>query len=226
VALLILGAALFLLIHLLVSGTAMRAKLVTRFGLKTYLRGFSIASALGLGLMIFGYAGATYHGLWSSTTGARHGAAGLMLIACIFFAGSFMQRNPTTVGMAGALREEAPAKGMLRITRHPFLWSVVFWSIAHLAANGDLASVVLFGTMLILGLIGPPLIDRKLAAERGADWERYAAVTSVVPFAAILTGRNKFSLAEIGWKTPVVGIGLYAAMMFLHSVLFGVTPLP
>lgn len=224
--LLILGAALFLLIHLLVSGTAMRAKLVARFGQKTYVRGFSIASAVGLGLMIYGYSGARFQGLWASAAGVRHGTAAVMLIACILLAGAFMRRNPTTVGMGGALRGEAPAKGMLRITRHPFLWAIALWALSHLAANGDLASVVLFGTLLIVALIGPFLIDGKLAAEHGADWERYAAVTSNVPFAAILTGRNKLSIAEIGWKTPALGVALYVVLLLLHPIVIGVTPLP
>ena len=58
----------------------------------------------------------------------------------------------------------------------------------------------------------------------GEDWKRFAAVTSNLPFRAIAGGRNRFSVAEIGWTKIAVGLALYALLLSLHSTLFGVRP--
>ena len=136
-----------------------------------------------------------------------------------------MVRNPTTVGMEGSLQGEGAAedlaRGVTRITRHPFQWSVVLWAGTHLAANGDQVSVVFFTTFLVLGLLGGALIDRKKAAALGADWQPYAQVTSNVPFAAILSGRNRLVLREL--IAPVaVGLVGYLALFWGHDWVAGV----
>jgi len=40
-----------------------------------------------------------------------------------------------------------------RVTRHPMLWGVTLWSVAHLIANGDLASILLFGSFVVFSLL-------------------------------------------------------------------------
>lgn len=103
---------------------------------------------------------------------------------------------------------------------------MVLWSVTHLFYNGDLASLVFFSSFLVLALRGPFSIDRKRKRVRGADWERFAAVTSNVPFMAIAQGRNKFAFREIGWWPIVVIAALYAGFLHLDKSFFGVSPLP
>ena len=50
--------------------------------------------------------------------------------------------------------------------------------------------------------------------------------TSLVPFAAILSGRSKLDWRGIGWWRPLLGLVLYAALLHLHLLAFGVSPLP
>ncbi len=148
----------------------------------------------------------------------------VMPIAMILLLGGFMARNPTVVGMEGSLRGSDPAsltRGLTRITRHPFQWSVVLWAASHLAANGDQASVVFFATFLVLGLAGGVLIDRKKAAQLGPDWEGYARVTSNLPFAAIVAGRNRLVPGELVLPV-VVGLVGYAALYWGHQWVAGV----
>jgi uncharacterized membrane protein len=148
----------------------------------------------------------------------------VMPLAMILLLGGFMTRNPTAVGMEGTLRGANPdtlTAGLTRITRHPFQWSVVLWAAAHLAANGDRVSVIFFGTFLILGLAGGPLIDRKKAASLGADWEPYARVTSNVPFGAVLSGQNRLVVKEL--VAPVlVGLVGYVLVYWAHPWIAGV----
>ncbi len=223
---LIAAGALFLAIHVLVSGTPLRGAIVARIGEMPYKGLFSLASLGALAWLAMAYNRAEYVELWDLGAGARHLALAVMPFACILAVGAFSVPNPTVMGMEGALRAPDAAKGILKVTRHPFLWAVVLWALAHLLANGDLASAVLFGTLLILALVGPPLVDAKRAKSHGEDWRRYLAVTSNLPLAALLSGRARTSLAEIGWWRLAAGLGLYVVLVLLHNLVIGVSPLP
>ena len=56
------------------------------------------------------------------------------------------------------------------------------------------------------------------------DWARFAAVTSNVPFVAILQGRNRIIWRELGWLRPLIGAALFAVFFAAHQWLFGVRP--
>ena len=103
---------------------------------------------------------------------------------------------------------------------------MALWAATHLALNGDAASLLLFGSLLLLSLVGPLLIDAKRRHAFGPKWERFAAVTSNVPFAAIAGGRNRLEWREIGTWRWMTALGAWAAMLALHPVLFGVPALP
>jgi uncharacterized membrane protein len=68
------------------------------------------------------------------------------------------------------------------------------------------------------------LLDARKSRTLGADWVRFAAVTSNVPFAAIIQDRNQFRFEEIGWKKVLIGLAVYAAIFALHPYLFGARP--
>jgi uncharacterized membrane protein len=71
-----------------------------------------------------------------------------------------------------------------------------------------------------------PSIDAKLARRDPAKWRGLAAETSILPFAAIAQGRNRFVAAEIGWTVPLLAVAAWVALLFLHPVLFGLSALP
>jgi len=128
--------------------------------------------------------------------------------------------NPTSVGMEGAIAKGADAvHGITRITRHPFLWGVGLWALAHLVVNGDLASLILFGSLLLLSLGGSASIDAKKRRQLGERWQQFAASTSNVPFGAIATGRNALrpALAEIGILRPLLALLVFVATFWLHG---------
>lgn len=224
---LFLASLLFLAIHVLISGTALRARLVARFGEKLYMAAFSTVSAGALFWLILSYGSAPRVELWAAPTGLKHLSMLLMLIAIVLAVLAFSTPNPTAAGGEGALAREQAARGIIKITRHPFLVGVAFWAVAHILANGNLASLILFGGFLLLSLIGPPQIDAKRAARNPEDWSRFLGQTSWLPFAAILQGRTKVTMAEIGWGRIAVGVALYLIiLLLLHQWAFGVAPHP
>ena len=214
---LVAATAAFLLTHL-VSGTPLRAKLVGALGEWPYRGAYSGLAFLTLGLMIWAYIGAPREPLWA---GVRWLPLVLMPLAFVLVACGYF-RNPTMVGADKLLRSEDPARGMIRITRHPIMWGIMLWAGAHVLARGDLKSTVFFGGLLLVALIGTLSMDRRKRAN--PDWARFAAVTSHVPFVAIAQGRNRLVWHEIGWKRPLIGLAVFAAFLFLHPWLFGARP--
>jgi len=224
---LIAAAVFFVLLHLLVSGTALRGAIVTMIGEAPFMGLFSLASVAGLVWLGWAYGQARGTGpvFWDLGSPAKHTAVALMLLAMLLVVPGLTTPNPTSVKQEGALEKPNAVQGMLRITRHPFLWGVAIWSVAHLLANGDLPSVILFGSMLALALFGTASIDAKRKRALGARWDAFAGQTSGVPFAAMLAGKQKLSLGEIGWWRLLLGVIVWAALLWGHPFLFGVNPL-
>jgi uncharacterized membrane protein len=142
-----------------------------------------------------------------------------VLLAC-----GLMAKNPSAVRQEGLLRSMGEARGILRVTRHPVLWAIALWALVHLIARGDSASVIFFGGFALLSISGTVLIDARKSRLVGADWQRFAASTSNVPFAAIIQARNRFRFDEIGWWKVLVGLALYFVLLFAHPYLFGARP--
>ena len=218
-----LAGAAFLLTHFVMSSTSMRPGLVGVLGENGFLGVYSLVAFATLGAMIWVYMSAPrIDYFWFPNPDLYWVPKVLVAIASVLLVGSFMVKNPTQVGLDGVLADESfEPQGMLRITRHPLQWAICLWAVSHLVANGDVVSVAFFATFAILSGFGTVLMDRKKAAKRGEHWQSYAAVTSNVPFLAILQGRNKLVVKE--WVLPlVVGVVLYLAMYFGHEWLSGV----
>ena len=217
---LVLASIFFVGIHVFVSGTNLRARLVDRLGEGPYRTAFSVASAAGLVWMAWAYNRAPYLELWGAPTGLRHLAALLMLPATFLVVAGLTTRNPTAVGAERAAAQ-GPV-GIVKLTRHPFLWGVAIWAFAHLLANGDVASLVFFASFFALAHVGPRLIDSKRARNDPAGWAAFAAQTSATPF----RGPLRPSLAEIGWWRIGLAVAVYVALLFwLHEAVIGVSPL-
>ncbi len=171
--------------------------------------------------MIWAYGKAPAEPLWP---GLRLAPAIAMPFAFILLACGLLSRNPSAVGQASALKAPEPARGMLRVTRHPMMWGFILWAVAHILARGDTKSTVFFGGFLVLAALGALLIDRRKEKTLGEDWQRFAKVTSYFPFLAIAQGRNRFDAKEIGWRNPAIGLALYALFFWFHPMLFGARP--
>lgn len=219
---LVLACAAFLATHF-VSNTPLRARLVAAAGEKAYLGLYSVVAAATLGWTIYAYYHAPYAGLWYASW-LRYVPLLIMPFALVLIVCGLLTRNPTMVGQERLLESQDAARGILRVTRHPFMWGVALWAASHVLARGDASSALFFGTFLVLALGGTALSDRRKARILGERWQRFAAVTSHVPFAAIAAGRNTFARGEIGWARLALGIVLYIALFLLHPLIFGARP--
>jgi len=221
---LIAASAFFLLIHFGVSGTRLRDVLVARMGEGRYRVVFALASVAGIIWMSRAYARAPAVELWGQLVGLQPIALATVFIAFLFVGIGLATPSPTRVGMESKLAQGADiARGIVRITRHPFLWGVALWALVHFIVNGDLASVILFGSLFILALGGTASIDAKRRRIFGDSWSRFAQATSNMPFVAITAGRNELgaALREIGILRPIGAIAAFALLLVLHGRLFG-----
>ena len=118
-----------------------------------------------------------------------------MPLALLLLVAGYTSANPTAV-MQRPVGPGWKATGILAVTRHPLMWAIALWALAHLAANGDLASLILFGGIAIMALAGTRRLDAKKRRAWGERWAPFAAATSNLPFAAITQGRARFDPAE------------------------------
>ena len=221
---LIAAVAAFVGGHVVVSSTPLRGVLMARLGAKAYRGVYSLIAAAALIWMIHAYIGAPIVDLWTPNTAARHSSLTVMLIASVLFVCGLTTANPTLVG-GGRLAAAGPV-GIIKVTRHPLMWAFGLWGLTHILANGDAASVIFFGSLATLALVGTRLIDRRKRTSMGEAWPSFAAATSNLPLAAIIGGRVRVGLGEIGYGRLLGGVALYAALLFLHPFVFGPDVLP
>lgn len=222
---LLLAAMAWILLHVVVAGP-LRPSLVRRLGLPAYRGVFSLLSALFLVALIWAFAAAPHVELWPASPALSVIPLVVMPVAFLFLVGSLRPSNPTLAGPDMVMEGELPVTGFTRITRHPMLWAFSLWALAHMAANGDVATLTLAGAILITALNGMVSIDRKRAAAFGERWQRFAAKTSIIPFSAVAAGRTPLRFADIGWLNIAVAAVLYGLFLWLHDKFFGVPAYP
>jgi uncharacterized membrane protein len=211
---LVAATTAFLLTHF-VSSTPLRPKLVGAMGEWPYRGVYSLLALVTLIWMILAYAGAPREPLFQ---GIRELPLLVMPLAFVLITCGY-GRNPTMVGAERLLRSEDPARGIIRITRHPIMWGIMLWAGAHIIARGDARALVFFGGFLLLAAFGTVLMDRRKRSD--ADFQRFSRVTSNVPFVAVAQGRNRVVWREIGWLRPAIGIVVFIAVLFLHPWISG-----
>ncbi len=222
---LFLAAVFFAAIHLGVSGTTLRDRLVGRLGFPAYMGVFSIASVAGIVWLGSAYKAAPYIEIWGQPGWWKPVALILMLPAFLLAVVGLTTPNPTAVAQEALAAK--PPQGIVRITRHPFLMGTTLWALTHLIANGDVASFLLFGSLAAVAVLGTVSIDAKRRRALGAAaWDKFAGQTSIIPFAAILAGRGTFAVKDIGIWRPASGFGAYVVMLGGHIHIVGVSPFP
>lgn len=185
--LLILGLLVFLGVHTLTTLRDTRAALIGRLGESGYKGLYSLVSFAGLALIVWGYARYRATGwidVWYPPVAFRHITLLLMLPAVILVVASYIRGRIYTM------------------LKHPMLAGIKLWAAAHLLANGDLGSIVLFGSFLAWAVYDR--ISLKHRADAGAP-----------PFPVGGVGNDVIAV--------VVGIVAYLALAFaFHPLVIGV----
>lgn len=188
--LLILGLVLFLGAHIFTTLRAPRAAAIARLGEGGYKGAYSVVALIGLVLIAYGfgvYRAGGWINVWNPPVWTRHFALLVNLPVFILLA---VGKRPSW---------------LLALTKHPMLLAVKLWASAHLLANGDLGSMLLFG-----GFLAWAVLARISAKRRPEEIARLAAI-----------GRPAFGRRDI--IAIVAGLAVYAAtVLWLHPLLIGV----
>lgn len=219
---LLIAALIWIGIHLGIAGTRFRDMIAARIGDSPFRGLFSLLSIIAILFLVRAWSATETTSLWDTPEWLRWVLVAVMLVAFVLFVASVSRRNPTMISGETAMAQ--PPRGIQRVTRHPMLWSFALWAAVHIIGNGDTAALVFFGAFLVTALAGMPSIDAKLARRDPATWQALSAATSIVPFAAIAQGRNRFVPREIGWPAVLIGVVAWAVVLSLHPWLFGVAP--
>ena len=186
-AVMILGLGLFLGIHALPAQRKLRARVIALMGEGSYKIGYALVAVLGIALIAWGFAHYRATGwidVWNPPKAFRHITIALMLPAVILVIAAFLRGHIYTS------------------LKHPMLAGVKLWAAAHLLANGDLGSIILFGSFL-----GWAVFDR-ISLKRRTD-----AGGPPIPVGG--WGNDMIAVA--------VGIVVYLALAFaFHPVVIGV----
>jgi uncharacterized membrane protein len=224
--LLAIAGLVFLGIHI-IPATRLRRDAIALLGEGPYLGLFSLLSLISIWWWVSTFRSAPFDApLWHYPQWWPWLKAILMLVAFILLVCGLSSPNPTLPRGGKLLERPDVGHGILAVTRHPLMWSFAIWAIAHFISQPDWRGFWFFGLFAITALGGAVLQERRKAETYGASWERFTANTSFIPFTAILQGRARLNLAEIGWWRIGVGVVLWALVLYLHGPLLGVAPLP
>lgn len=220
-----LAVAAFIGGHFILSSLPVRRGLIGMIGENGFRGVYSLVALATFVWMLKAYGAAPYVELWGLSEPLRLVPLIVLPFACLFAVVGITTRTPTGVGGEKLLDDPHPVRGIATITRHPFLWGVALWAVSHMAANGDAASLILFGGLAVLALGGMAHIDHRRREAEGAGWGPVAMTTSAVPFLAAIQGRTKIDWAGIGLTRPLAGLAVYVVFLAAHGSLFGVPAL-
>jgi uncharacterized membrane protein len=224
------AALTFFALHRIISGSHVRDRFVALIGETPFRRVFALASLACLIWLWLGFLSAQTSP-WNGLLFTAHIAfitlqVPLQLLAVLLIVAGVTTRNPTIAGMGAAVSDPSIVRGVLRVSRHPFLWGMALLATAHMLVVPSIAAWGFFGTLLVLALTGTLSIDAKRYRALGDDWKAFAAATSSIPFQAIVTGRQRLKYKEIGWWRPLLAVTVYALLILVHPYLFGVSAVP
>lgn len=222
----LLGAtALFVVSHFVLSSIPVRSLIIGRLAEAGHRILYSIVSFAAFFWMIVAYGDARYEGplLWSVSPTLSMLPVILLPFSFILIVCSVTSRNPTAVGGERLLHDPNPVQGIMTVTRHPMMVGIALWAATHLLVNGDVASVILFGGILVLSIGGMIHIDHRRRILAGSSWGPMALSTSIVPFLAVVQGRTRIDWAGIGLVRVVIGLAVYAGFVFAHPWIAGVS---
>ena len=220
--LLILFSAAFAITHLGLSHGGVRAGLVRQLGPMRFRLLYS-AVALGTFAPAAVIAFRERHlgpVLWELNPLLVTILASILMLAAILLI-VLSLANPSPSSMLPARPE---ARGVLRVTRHPMNMGWALFGIAHLLGNSTLGDVSFFGLcFVVVGLIGPFHMDSRKKAERGEVFAAFLQQTSVLPFLAVVSRRQKLVLSEIPLPMTIIAVAVWIALFVFHGRLFGVS---
>ncbi len=139
--------------------------------------------------------------LWDGQTQTAWVSASLLTIMALVLIFGSLKGNPALPRLSAETAARAEANGVLAVTRHPMMWGIAVWAIAHIIVSPSPRTLVTASAMAVLGLLGSHLQERRKRALLGEAWKGWEARTTFWPnWAALLwAGRGVWLAAVIGW---------------------------
>jgi len=190
-AIMILGLAVFLGAHVFVTMREPRARLIARLGEQPYKGLFTVISLLGVILIGYGFAryrAAGYIVAWQPPTWTRHINNFLMWPAIVCIVAAYIPGD------------------IKRILKHPMLVGVKLWALAHLLANGDLGSIILFGSFLAWAVYDRITLKRR--SDPGAP--QFPSAGHGNDIMAVIVGTLLYLALGFWFHPYVVGVPAFA----------------
>jgi uncharacterized membrane protein len=188
----ILGLLLFLGVHTLTTQRDLRGSLIATLGDNGYKIGYALLSLAGLALIVWGFAhyrAAGMTNVWHPPKFAKHITVALMLPAVILVVASYIRGR------------------IFSALKHPMLAGVKLWAAAHLLANGDLGSIILFGAFLAWAVFDRVSLKRRTDAGAppipvgGLSNDLIAVAVGLVAYLALA-----FAFHPVVIGVPVIGV--------------------
>lgn len=218
------AALTFLFSHMLPAQPNLRPRLIALLGRRLYFAVYTIISIATLSWLIVAAGRTPVVILWVWSPERIWIANGIMAVAIFFALGGIGIANPFSLGGLKSKSFDPARPGILAVTRHPLLWAIALWSIAHVIANGDLAHVLLFGGAFAMAIVAAPVFEARSRRSLGVNFRELSQDLDVFPFVALLAGRARWR-SIIDWRLAAAP-AIWTVVVFLHVRLLGVSPLP
>ncbi len=222
----LLAISLFLLAHAVPPAPPVRRRLVSLLGRGMYLASYSLLSIALLAWVVSTALRAPHILLWAPANWQSAVSAVAMPLAFWFLIAGLCAANPLSISLRRR-DPSGPLPPIARITRHPVIWGFLVWAGAHVPPNGDVVSLIVFGGMTALAAAGIPGLDRRARQRLGnPQWRALSRSTSVIPLAAILSGKTDPRVDSSFLLHTCAGIAAYLWFLLQgHELLIGADPL-
>jgi len=218
--------SIFLISHIIPASPVVRRRLIGQLGEGLFIGLYSLMSLALFAWLIRETLAAPYVPIWPPAPWTWWVPLVLLPVALVLLGAGFVSPNPLSIAFVTTPFDPA-RPGAVALSRHPILWGLGLWGLAHVPPNGNLAALILFGGLGCFAFIGMVLVEARRRRSLGLQrWHALAAPTSLVPFAALLAGRARWP--RDGRTLAGAGLGVAAAAFLLaggHLWLFGRNPL-
>lgn len=209
--------------HVLGSSVPVRTALIGKLGNAGFKGLYSLVSFATFAPLVYVFfankgAGAL---LFRPSANLILGTETLMVVALIVLAQGLATPSPMTTAadMGGGYPDKG--RGIQRITRHPGNFAFALFGIAHMLSNPYVGDWIFFGGFVVYGIVSAAHQDRRTLAGGREEVASFQADTSSIPFAAILTGKQRLALGEYSKGALVIGVALAALLWYFHANVFG-----
>lgn len=211
----------FAVTHMGLSSMRIRPRIVGAVGVLPYLGIYSLLALGTFSMLVMTWLPSIHGGgmLWNvrAVPGVHMAALLVSWLSFTLSLAALVQPSPASIGPRSTTR----ARGLTRITRHPLFMNIGIWALAHAVLNGFVHDVLFFGGIFVFALAGCMHQDaRKRITEKGT-LDEFFSETSLLPFVAIATGRNRLVLSEMPWIGLAVAGAVSWAIYHFHPALFG-----